>query len=222
MKGHRPGFLEIIKSQIQKNNLSHAYLIFGDLSLDDLRKVFRVSSADYFILNEKPIKINHIRELLHWLNLRPHSSLVRLIILAEAENLTLEAANALLKMLEEPPSYAVFVLQAYKKDKMLPTILSRCEVVREKVLLTTQPDNYFSPEQIGKMTIKERFDYVNKISKDKESVAGIINLWENFFHEKLLKGDDFCQVINACAATRRLLSLNTSVKLLLENLILKF
>lgn len=64
-----------------------------------------------------------------WLELRPRFQR-RLAVLDHAESLNVNAANAFLKMLEEPPSWAVIVLVATGPDALLPTVASRCTTVR--------------------------------------------------------------------------------------------
>lgn len=57
---------------------------------------------------------------------KPYSSPYKIYILADADKMTEQAQNALLKTLEEPPEYAVFLLLTDNADRLLPTVLSRC------------------------------------------------------------------------------------------------
>ena len=82
------------------------------------------------------IGIEQIRELRRQAMLKPLEGR-RLVIIAEADRMTIPAANSLLKLLEEPPETMHLVLTASKVDSMLPTILSRCQVIRFGPL----PDN---------------------------------------------------------------------------------
>jgi DNA polymerase III subunit delta' len=75
------------------------------------------------------IGIDKIRELRHQATLKPLEGR-RLIIIAEADRMTIPAANSLLKLLEEPPDTMHLVLTASKINSMLPTILSRCQEIR--------------------------------------------------------------------------------------------
>jgi DNA polymerase-3 subunit delta' len=78
----------------------------------------------------REIRIDQIRGLSDFLNLATHRGGMRVIMLAPAEALNAPAANALLKMLEEPGPATVFVLAADAIDRVLPTIRSRCVLVR--------------------------------------------------------------------------------------------
>ncbi|GCF10865.1 DNA polymerase III subunit gamma/tau [Dictyobacter arantiisoli] len=71
--------------------------------------------------------IDSIRELREKVMMPPTTGKYKVYILDEAHMLTTEAFNALLKTLEEPPDYAIFVLATTDVHKMLPTVLSRCQ-----------------------------------------------------------------------------------------------
>ena len=74
----------------------------------------------------KEIKIDQIRALADFMNISTHRQGKRVITLYPAEALNTAAANALLKMLEEPPPDTIFLLISNSLDRLLPTILSRC------------------------------------------------------------------------------------------------
>ena len=76
----------------------------------------------------KDIKIDQVRALSGFMNVSTHRSGKRVVLLYPAEHLTTEAANAILKTLEEPPPNTVFLLVTHHVDDLLPTILSRCRL----------------------------------------------------------------------------------------------
>lgn len=78
----------------------------------------------------RSIKIEEVRTLIHEASLRPYEGKWKVFILKGAERLTLEAANALLKTLEEPPEHSVFILLAENKAHLLATIQSRSFEIR--------------------------------------------------------------------------------------------
>jgi DNA polymerase-3 subunit gamma/tau len=71
--------------------------------------------------------IDEIRELRDGIRFVPTKSRYKVFIIDESHQLTKEAANALLKTLEEPPDYAIFILATTEIHKMIPTIVSRCQ-----------------------------------------------------------------------------------------------
>lgn len=78
---------------------------------------------------EGRIKIDQVRAVQHDLALSPYEGRWRVAILADFHTATVEAGNALLKTLEEPPSRAVVVLTAVDPGLLLPTVVSRCQVL---------------------------------------------------------------------------------------------
>lgn len=76
------------------------------------------------------VKIEQIRQLLSRVSLRPYSATMQVVIIDGVERLTDEAANSLLKALEEPPTQSRFLLLTAHLVQCLLTIVSRCQVIR--------------------------------------------------------------------------------------------
>ena len=83
---------------------------------------------------EKSLGVDTIRKLRTDIRIRPYSSQYKVYIVEDAELMTVQAQNALLKVLEEPPSYGVIILIADGLTNFLPTILSRCVTLQVKPL----------------------------------------------------------------------------------------
>jgi DNA polymerase-3 subunit delta' len=74
----------------------------------------------------KDIRVDQLRTLNTWFNTATHRGGWRVAVVYPAESLNLVSANALLKVLEEPPEHTVFLLVADAPDRLLPTLVSRC------------------------------------------------------------------------------------------------
>lgn len=72
--------------------------------------------------------VDDIRRLIEQVNIPPQGSRYKVYIIDEVHMLSTQAFNAFLKTLEEPPSYAKFILATTEKHKIIPTILSRCQI----------------------------------------------------------------------------------------------
>lgn len=72
--------------------------------------------------------VDDIRNLIDQVRIPPQSGRYKIYIIDEVHMLSQAAFNAFLKTLEEPPSYAIFILATTEKHKILPTILSRCQI----------------------------------------------------------------------------------------------
>ncbi|MCL6472309.1 MAG: DNA polymerase III subunit delta' [Firmicutes bacterium] len=99
-------------------------------------KVLREIHPDIFLVEPEGnfILIEQIRRLLQSISLKNYEGKTKVIIIDEADKLTTEAANTLLKTLEEPPQNLVFILISSNIDALLPTIISRCRLVQFRPL----------------------------------------------------------------------------------------
>ncbi len=89
------------------------------------------NQPDFKIISteESSIKVEEIRALEKDISIRPFSGDRKIYIICGAEKMTVAAQNSFLKTLEEPPEYAVIILTTENKEKLLPTIVSRCQTV---------------------------------------------------------------------------------------------
>ncbi|MFN3406962.1 MAG: DNA polymerase III subunit delta' [Caldimicrobium sp.] len=150
--------ITLLTKAIQKKQIAHAYLFCGPKGVGKktTAKAFlyhlfcHFSSYDpcgkclpcqklnknihpdiYYIAPEvRDIRIDSIRAVERFLHTGPLEAPYKVIFIESAEKLNPEAGNALLKSLEEPPPYALFLLITEKPFQILPTILSRTQMVR--------------------------------------------------------------------------------------------
>ncbi|PJA97068.1 MAG: hypothetical protein CO129_03355 [Ignavibacteriales bacterium CG_4_9_14_3_um_filter_34_10] len=115
----------------------------------------------YFNLSITPnssIRIEQIRNINKYLSLNFPEIPFRVIIIEHADLMTEQAQNSLLKNLEEPPPGFIFVLISTNPERLLPTIRSRCQVVKFEPLSTNHLDKilneYFKIQSIEKDTLK--------------------------------------------------------------------
>jgi DNA polymerase III subunit delta' len=80
--------------------------------------------GDYVPVNE--IAIKRVRQVTSMLEVSAHRAGRRVVVIAPAERLNVEASNALLKTLEEPPPGAMLILVAHQSGRLMPTVTSRC------------------------------------------------------------------------------------------------
>ena len=98
------------------------------------RQIARQQHPDLFVVRAETeggtLKVDQVRALQRQLALSAHEGAYRIALLLRFEEAHPSAANALLKTLEEPPDHVVLLLTAESAESLLPTIVSRCEVVR--------------------------------------------------------------------------------------------
>ena len=90
------------------------------------------------------IPIDQVRALIGKLTLKPAISHYRVIIIDAIDDMERNAANALLKILEEPPAQTIFLCVSHAPDRLLPTIRSRCRVLRFAPLDVAQMDAFLT------------------------------------------------------------------------------
>ncbi|HBE8823076.1 TPA: DNA polymerase III subunit delta' [Clostridioides difficile] len=131
-----------LTNSIKKNKLNNAYMFEGMDGIgkkkfaDELSKLLLdyenlENSPDYVLIKPdgNSIKIAQIRNLQSYIVIRPHKD-YKIYIINNAEKMTVEAQNALLKTLEEPPNYAIIILVTNNKESLLETIKSRCDIIK--------------------------------------------------------------------------------------------
>lgn len=162
--GHEKAVASLDRS-LKDGKLSHAYLFVGPKHVGKITLAMNLAQALNCDGEEKPcghcpqclrirerkhadvqvialdgrteIGIDHIREMQHAANLRPFEGRYRVFIIDGAEHLSHEAANCLLKTLEEPPPNVELILLAINERLLLPTVLSRCHRLELSPLSTT-------------------------------------------------------------------------------------
>jgi len=155
----QPTVLKMLKNSIRKNRVAHAYLLEGirgtgkkEIALIFTKTLFCISLIDGFKPCEvcsnckrinngnhpdvhlvEPdglsIKVEQIRNLQTEFSKKGVESLKKVYLLVHADKMSVSASNSLLKFLEEPSSQTVAFLLTEQPQKILPTILSRCQVL---------------------------------------------------------------------------------------------
>lgn len=153
-----------LKNAIETGKVSHSYIFTGEpgsgkkllagtfamtlqceagetepcQKCDSCKKAIGKNHPDIIVVrHEKPgtITIDEIRDqVIHDVDIKPYCSPYKIYIIAEADIMTPQAQNALLKTIEEPPEYAVIMLLTNNIDGLLPTIRSRCVRLDLKVV----------------------------------------------------------------------------------------
>jgi DNA polymerase-3 subunit delta' len=104
----------------------------------DCRQIEAVTHPDLAVIEADAeggtLKVDMVRESRRMLNLKPYQSKYRVALFLRFQEANDNAANALLKTLEEAPAHAILILTADNPEQLLPTIVSRCEVLRLRPL----------------------------------------------------------------------------------------
>jgi DNA polymerase III subunit gamma/tau len=129
--------VSVLEGAIRKGEIPHAILFSGTRGTGKttlarlFAKAIGTSDIDLYEIDAASNRgIDDVRELKEAVHTLPYESEHKVYIIDEVHMLTKEAFNALLKTLEEPPAHVVFILATTEEEKLLDTILSRCQVFR--------------------------------------------------------------------------------------------
>lgn len=236
-----------------------SFIIFGENvlekknKLEEIRNKLKVSASgpDLTIVSpgeKTSIGIETIRELKRNVSLKPYKDPNRLVIIEDAKALTIEAQNALLKILEEPPERTFFVLLSDDTESLLPTIVSRCQIAYltpEKETNLTESDVLCGEvwqELLSAKTLKEKIEIAlkmgEKVAFGKEEAILFLDRQSFLLREILMKDiglkhalpennkldvteKEVVKILKSIRFYKKLLSSNVTPRLCLENLFLE-
>ena len=185
-------------------------------NLADKYKIGSKNALDYFEISpqKKQISIDQIRELKGHIYQKPIKSKIKFVVVKDADMLTMEAQNALLRLLEEPPSHAVIVLATQRKQKLLPTIRSRTVEINVSLKKKSLPKNF---EFSG-----NNFDEAITILSQIEDPKTWIDQQIEKFYQRLLAEVNKNNPDEIEAISKRIEALSYSKKLIEANVNAKF
>lgn len=169
--GHRD-IIKYIQNAVSENRVSHAYILNGERGsgkkmlaslfamtllcekqgkdpCNNCHSCKQAESGNHpdiiRVMHEKPntISVDDIREQVNnTIDIKPYQGPYKIYIIPAADKMTVQAQNALLKTIEEPPEYAVILLLTENADLLLPTINSRCVMLKLRNIKDTLIKKY--------------------------------------------------------------------------------
>lgn len=161
---------ELLENAVRTGNISHAYIFYGPKGVGKTTlaaefakslvcqthnscgkcaacRQFYATSDVCILQGESSISVNDVRTITTEIYWKPFQFERKIYIIQDADKMTVQAQNALLKVFEEPPSYAVIILITTNLSKLLPTILSRGTLLRFQPLGKKELSLWFEREQ---------------------------------------------------------------------------
>ena len=210
--GHRD-IIQYIQDAVKQNKVSHAYILNGQrgsgkkmlarlfsMTLQcesgksepcgECRSCIQANNGNQpdiiTVKHEKPasISVDDVRQQVNGdIMIKPYSSPYKIYIIPEADLMTVQAQNAILKTIEEPPEYAVIFLLTENADSLLPTIRSRCvmlklrnikdKLVKKYLMEQMQIPDYqadlcaaFAQGNIGRALMLAKSEHFNEIKEE--------------------------------------------------------
>lgn len=214
------------------------------LFIDHNNRLHLPPAPDHLVIvapPDKQISIEQVRKLIQWAHLKPFAQKQKIGFIRAAQNLSLPAQNALLKILEEPPIKTLIVLSVNNPQRLLLTVRSRClltafEELSKLGFEQKTPSEQPSKERFLEMpeTQHQRFKLAEKMAKmSQEEIINELNLLLIQLESKLcsyLKKTDYqvgdnqtkklLDQMEKVFYTQKVLKANTNKRLALENLFL--
>lgn len=219
--GHKD-IINYIRSAVTENKVSHAYILNGERGsgkkmlaslfattllcekqgpdpCNECHSCRQAESGNHpdiiRVTHEKPntISVEDIRRQVNEdIQIRPYQGPYKIYIIAEADLMTVQAQNALLKTIEEPPAYAVIFLLTENAEALLPTITSRCvmlklrnirdTLIRKYLMETMHVPDYkadmctaFAQGNMGRAIMLASSDHFNEIREEAVQLLKYIN-----------------------------------------------
>lgn len=240
--GHKQQ-LAFLENAFSRGKLAHAYIFAGPQGIGKKAIAVKLAqrlletpgtsnfNADYIELApEGAIKIEHIRELVYKLSLKPYSAKYKVAVIDRAEDMTTEAANALLKAMEEPKSYNVIILITSNPSRLPKTILSRGQKITFGPIAGQEEKNLEQAEEAQKFfetfnspALADKLMLAAEIANlETAEIKQILHAW--LIHLQLSLRQDASNAtankISQVAKAMKYLDQNVNTKLLLTNLML--
>ena len=234
--------VNILKEELKDDRINHAYLFYGKEgigkrtlavefarallceerendscnSCNTCRRIDHGNHPDLKIIEgnakTKNLKIDQIREMQKEIAYKPYESNHKIYIIDGAENMTNQAANSLLKTLEDPPSYAIIILISEELNKLLPTVISRCQNLRFSNISRGKIEKFLDEKNIT----KEKKELIIGLARG--SIGKAEELSENNeFLNKRKNIYDFLKKINNVSKVDIFSEVNDWIKLLKED-----
>jgi len=210
----------------------HSLIITGGTDQDRVGEALKIrqkyihhssfqNDPDTYILNEeKKIGIETIRRLQIWLQKKPYQAPKKIVLVKKAENLTIPAQNAFLKILEEPPENSVIILTTQNTNLLLPTITSRCQIIYLPLVSLKKRELKYKKNIIN-LPIDEKITLSREIGKNKIEAQQWLRMQKNFYHQQLKQGNhQSWEIIVKINQSEKMLEANVNPRLVMEYLLL--
>ena len=203
---------KFLKGQFEHNKLSHAYLFTGAEGIG--KKTFAKEFSEFIgcrfpdlkilsIANKKDqihgdggeIKVSQVREVQNFLSYKSYNGGYKIVIVDDAHLMNQEAQNCFLKTLEEPKGETILFLITSKPDMLLPTIFSRCQIMKfsKPKDLPENPEKSAKEKELMRdllpvigSNFADKFKYVKSIDFEKNDAAEIVQVFQKYLRHLMM------------------------------------
>jgi DNA polymerase III delta prime subunit len=200
--------------------------LFSNISIETktLYKEYKLSAEhpDLVIIkseNNSSIGVSEVKSLRNWSFSRPFSAEKKLVVIENADLLTIQAQNSLLKLIEEPPSFTHIFLIVENHKNLLPTIISRSQIITKTNLSNKKRIEGSEAYQFLAMNMQQKFKFIDKLFKaPKQKIRQFLNDVQTILYKE--KKD--AEKLESLILFNKALEYNVNKKVILDNLVLLF
>lgn len=212
-----------------KNSIVVAKIIVSSISSQIITEVEKILAEEdlklqhpdvLFFDEESKLGVEQAKLLRSHLSIKPLTAKGRAVVITCSQNLNHVAQTSLLKTLEEPPENSIILLGANSEDDLLPTVVSRCHIVRLNHAKQEEENQAELTKDIEKLissSIVERFQFIEKLEKKEELLDALLY----FFSERVKKDSDLLEFTKELVQAERWKKANVNIRSILEYLMLR-
>lgn len=211
----------------------HAYLISSQDSKKSQQKIatlfdsWKISIFDRREIRPEALSIgiSQVKNLLSEVSLKPLNSDFTVVVIYQADLLTIEAQNSLLKILEEPPGQTRIILEAFNINSLLPTVISRCQIINvgsDMLADDTLVKNCLL--QINQLlqctSIAAKLQLLEPLAKSRQDALSFLDLALAACRGQMLSAQDagFAKLIEKMFKAKTQLQANVNPRLAIDNI----
>ena len=170
-----------------------------------------------FFNDSEKLGVEQVKKIRDHLKLKPIQSNLKAVCLVSSQNLSLPAQNALLKSLEEPPGEVIFLLGADSESALLPTIISRVEIVLMDHSNMSIPMNSLQQiENLESLNYPQRFQVIESLNDKEDFLHNLIIYYRDKMHQNL----KYQQFVEKLLEAEKWAKANVNIRGILEYLML--
>lgn len=175
---------------------------------------------DLLYLDQEKLGVVETKQIRQFLSVKPFSAKGRGVVILNAQNLTPDAQNSLLKTLEEPPLQSLIILGVDNESSLLPTVLSRCEIIRIKNqqsrIKLEETKHLKEIESLEKLDIDGKFAIIEK-AEDKDLLLKELII---YYRQKLQQDSTYLEFAKKLLEAEKWANQNVNLRAILEYLML--
>lgn len=217
---------------IESVKIPSSFLLTGDGKkskqfVKDVVEKYKIDKFDIYFLSPddsegkaRAISLKQIKSAQHFLSLTPNSK-YKMLYLEEANLLKREAANALLKTLEEPPQYAIIILYS-ERDNLISTVKSRC---LQKSFVSTKTQTKTDAKDMAKLFSEPFYKTTKELKKivENNQTAELLSDMEIEFSKNIINFQNISpKILKEILQAKKDIANNVNPLLVLESLVLRY